>query len=111
MALVADIRRTDARAQAPVAPLAWAAPEAKLWVATRGGEYAGMVEYLGGHYECSGATGEQLRSASDLAQAKAIVEAGRPSGRITEALLSNVALATAVVAVSVAGITLTALAA
>jgi hypothetical protein len=37
---------------APEVPeIRWASPEAKLWVATRGADFAGFVEFREGHYE------------------------------------------------------------
>ncbi|GAA2224038.1 hypothetical protein N1031_00620 [Herbiconiux moechotypicola] len=94
-----------------VEPIRWSTPETKLWVGTRAGEYAGMIEYVDGHFVVVGATGRSLGSWSDLAQAMTAAESGRGGHRVSDALLSNVALASAAVAVSIAGLGLTMLAA
>lgn len=107
MALVTDIGAV--RADRGV--VQWSTPEAKLWVGMRSGEYAGMIEYAEGHFVVSGPTGGRLGSHSDLAQAMKAVETGAAKLRVTEAFLSNMALASAVVALSVAGMSLTMIAA
>ena len=120
MALVTDIRAARSHAAvsqiaAEAAPVAvevtWASPEAKLWVGSRRGEYAGMIEYTQGHFVVSGPTGRRLGSCSDLAQAMAVAEQGARHSRLSETLLSNVALASAVMALSVAGVSLSMIAA
>jgi hypothetical protein len=91
--------------------IAWNSPEPKLWVGNRSGEYAGMVEYTAGHFVATGPFGERFGSYSDVAQAMAAVD-DRASGlRMRDGLLSNVALVSAVVAISVAGMSLTMIAA
>ncbi|MCS5733683.1 hypothetical protein [Herbiconiux daphne] len=98
--------------RAPVAPaVTWASPEAKLWVASRAGEYAGMVEYSAGHFLATNATGEPLGAFSDRPRAMSAVVQGIPRHRMPVTLLSNVALASAVVALSVTGLSLAAIAA
>ena len=115
MALVTDItasRITPATAIPTEVPeIIWATPEAKLWIATREGEYAGMVEYAEGHFVASGPIGDDLGSFSDVAQAQAAVARGVALRRFGDGLLSNVAIVSAVVAVSLAGMSLTMIAA
>ena len=110
MALVTSI--ASARPEAvPREEISWNSPEAKLWVGTRGGEYAGMIEYSAGHFVATGPAGERFGGYSDVAQAKRAID-DRASGlRIRDGILSNVALVTAVVAISVAGMSLTMIAA
>ena len=110
MALVTSIA-TARPESAPRVGISWSSPEAKLWVATRGGEYAGMVEYSAGHFVATGPTGERFGGYSDVAQAKSAVDARAGGMRMRDGILSNVALVTAVVAISVAGMSLTMIAA
>jgi hypothetical protein len=107
MALVTDIRSVRMERT----PLLWSTPESKLWVAMRDGEYAGMIEYAEGHFVVAGPEGQRLGSHSDLARAMAALENGPVRSRLSEAFLSNVALASAVVAFSVAGMSLSMIAA
>ena len=121
MALLTNI--TAARAprvprfeeSAPVAsvavPLTWSTPESKLWIAARQGEYAGMIEYTEGHFMATGATGFDLGAFSDLAQAMESVDRGALPGRLPVGVLSNVAIVSAVVALSMVGMGLTVIAA
>jgi hypothetical protein len=107
MSLVAEspaVERTADR-------IVWSSPETKLWVGSRSGEYAGMIEYSAGHFVVTGRVGQPLGSCSDLNQAMSVAESGRTLHRLPEALLSNVALASAAVAVSVAGLSITMIAA
>jgi hypothetical protein len=94
-----------------VAPIAWNEPESKLWVGNRAGEYAGMVEYSAGHFVATGPAGERFGTYSSLAQAMAAVEDRASTLRLRDGILSNVALVSAVVAISVAGMSLTMIAA
>ena len=93
------------------APLSWATPESKLWIASRNGEYAGMIEYTEGHFLATGATGFDLGGFSDLGQAMAAVDRGPIAGRLPVGVLSNVAIVSAVVALSMVGMGLTVIAA
>lgn len=117
MALVTEITpgRTASHRTASVAPtavaLTWSNPESQLWIANRDGEYAGMVEYADGHFLASGSRGEDLGSFSDRTQAMDAVRLGIARRRLPDGLLSNVAIVSAVVAVSIAGMSLTMIAA
>ncbi|WP_066043929.1 hypothetical protein [Herbiconiux solani] len=91
--------------------LTWSEPETKLWVASRDGEYAGMIEYLAGHFVATGATGHDLGSYSSLDSAMASVDLGASRRRLPEGVLSNVAIVSAVVALSLAGMSLSMIAA
>lgn len=51
----------------------WASPEAKLWVATRGSDFAGFVEFSDGHYEVTDGRGVQLAACATLREAKASI--------------------------------------
>ncbi|WP_440710591.1 hypothetical protein [Herbiconiux sp. YIM B11900] len=92
-------------------PLTWSNPESQLWIAYREGEYAGMVEYGDGHFLASGSRGEDLGTFSDRTQAMNAVLQGVARRRLPDGLLSNVAIVSAVVAVSIAGMSLTMIAA
>lgn len=66
---------TDAEPSVPVAPvgLLWTTPEADLWVANRNGEYAGMVEFVEGHFIARDSTGHFLGTEVSVAGAKLLV--------------------------------------
>lgn len=96
---------------APSVPLSWATPEPKLWIASRKGEYAGMIEYTEGHFMATGSTGYDLGAYSDLTQAMTAVDLGTLRGRLPVGVLSNVAIVSAVVAFSMVGMGLTVIAA
>ncbi|HEV7949925.1 MAG TPA: hypothetical protein VGP24_09180 [Glaciihabitans sp.] len=49
----------------------WTTPEAKLWVATQGDDFAGFVEFSDGHYEVTDGRGVQLAARATLREAKA----------------------------------------
>ncbi|MFB2556191.1 hypothetical protein [Herbiconiux liangxiaofengii] len=93
------------------APLNWSTPESKLWIAARRGEYAGMIEYTEGHFMATGATGFDLGAFSNLTQAMESVDRGALPGRLPVGVLSNVAIVSAVVALSMVGMGLTVIAA
>ena len=82
-----DLRSTAASTLAPAPrtldaePVTWSMPEAKLWVAEQGGEFAGFVEFCDGHYEATDARGARLDSRGTLAQAKSLI--AEPTGRAT----------------------------
>jgi hypothetical protein len=59
--------------------ISWRSPELNLWVATSNGEYAGMVEFLDGHFVARGRTGDVIDHFSSIPAAQEAV-AGRASG-------------------------------
>lgn len=65
------------------APLRWSSPEAKLWVATREGEFAGFVEFREGHYVVSDGAGRELAPRATLREAKGALD---PEGTIGSAV-------------------------
>jgi hypothetical protein len=80
----------------------WTSPEAKLWVATRGADFAGFVEFREGHYVVTDGRGAQLDDCATLREAKAlIVRADEPAK--LPAALTYVAVVTGGVAVIVFG--------
>lgn len=112
MALVTEItpeRITSERVTS--LDLSWSNPESQLWIANRQGEYAGMVEYADGHFLASGSRGEDFGSFSARTRAMDAVREGVARRRLPDGLLSNVAIVSAVVAVSIAGMSLTMIAA
>jgi hypothetical protein len=79
-------------------------PAAGLWVATRRGEHAGLVERRDGYYHARSARGRALGSFEDLDSARAVIDGGvdEPQGapRGARALLwaiNGAAAATALV--------------
>lgn len=56
--------------------VSWSSPASGLWVATRRGEYAGMVERLDGSYHARSARGRALGSFEDLDSARAVIDRG-----------------------------------
>jgi hypothetical protein len=63
--------------------LFWASPEDSLWVASLNGEYAGMVEFIDGHFVVLDPTGQQLGSYSNLREAKeAVADRAKTPGLI-----------------------------
>jgi hypothetical protein len=56
--------------------LLWTTPAPALWVALRGGEFAGMVESRDAHFVASGSTGQVVGVFAGLPEAKRAVSAG-----------------------------------
>jgi 3',5'-cyclic AMP phosphodiesterase CpdA len=54
----------------------WMSPAAGLWVGSRQGEHAGMVERLDGSYHARSARGRALGSFQDLDSALAVIDGG-----------------------------------
>ena len=83
-------------------------PAAGLWVASRRGEHAGMVERLDGLYHARSARGRALGSYPDLDSARAAVDGGaddQPSApRGAMALLVAVNAGAALTALSIAAL-------
>jgi hypothetical protein len=50
--------------------ISWRSPELNLWVATSNGEYAGMVEFLDGHFVARGRTGDIIDHFSSIPAAQ-----------------------------------------
>jgi hypothetical protein len=88
---------------APAVPeIRWASPEAKLWVATRGADFAGYVEFREGHYEVTDGRGAQFDARATLREAQAlIVRQYEPA--VLPARLTYIAVVTGGVAVAVFG--------
>jgi hypothetical protein len=79
-------------------PITWSSPEAKLWVASRDGDFAGFVEFADNHYEATDARGGQLASCATLRQAQDLIEQStRRASTVTT--LAYVAVGTGVIAV------------
>jgi hypothetical protein len=80
-------------------PLSWFSPEAKLWVASREGDFAGFVEFTDNHYDATDARGAQLASCGTLGQAQDLIEQStRRASAVTT--LAYVAVGTGAIAVS-----------
>ena len=79
--------------------VSWLSPEAKLWVASRDGEFGGFVEFVDGHYEVTDARGHQLEPRGTLREAKELI--GGPAPRAGAPLaLVYLAVGTGATAVS-----------
>jgi len=77
-----------------VPEIRWASPEATLWVATRGADFAGFVEFREGHYAVTDGLGAQLDSCATLREAQELI--GRPNDAVgLPAALTSVAVAVA----------------
>jgi hypothetical protein len=93
------IRHNDETAGGVAGPLTWLSPEAKLWVASRDGDFAGFVEFTDGHYDVTDARGAHVASCGTLHQAQDAVELSvRRASTLTT--LAYVAVGAGAVAVS-----------
>lgn len=59
----------------------WMSPAGGLWVASRPGEHAGMVERIDGRYVATDARATVLGEFEELGEAQAAVEGRRSRGR------------------------------
>jgi hypothetical protein len=80
----------------------WTSPEAKLWVATRGADFAGFVEFREGHYVVTDGRGAQLDDCATLREAKALITRADEPAKLPAAL-TYIAVVTGGVAVTVFG--------
>ena len=69
---ILDTRPNDS---AVVAELSWSSPDTDLWVASRSGDYAGMVEFRDGHFVVQNHLGETIATCSSIPSAQAALEA------------------------------------
>jgi hypothetical protein len=96
-------KHTAVSTAAPAVPeIRWASPEAKLWVATRGADFAGIVEFREGHYEVSDGLGAQLGARATLRDAKALIARANEVVK-SPAALTYIAVVTGGVVVTVFG--------
>jgi hypothetical protein len=51
--------------------IVWSTPDSNLWVATADGEYAGLVEFVDGHFSVRGSTGSVVAECSSIPAAQA----------------------------------------
>lgn len=65
------------------APISWTGPESDLWVASRSGEYAGMIEFRDGHFVALDSTGNELGVFSSIPAARVAVDAGTDAPLVT----------------------------
>lgn len=70
------IQLTEPPALERESPVRWMSPASGLWVATRRGEHAGMVERSDGRYHARSARGRALGDFEDLDAARAAVDRG-----------------------------------
>jgi len=84
----------------------WTSPESTLWVATRGADFAGFVEFREGHYAVTNGIGAQLKHGATLGAAQALI--GKPNSAASHpAALTGVSAAAAGLLVTVPGAGLT----
>lgn len=93
------IRPAEEKSVNAPGPLMWLSPEAKLWVASRDGDFAGFVEFTDGHYSVTDARGATIASCGTLSQAQDVVELSMRRAS-TLRTLAYVAVGTGAVAVS-----------
>jgi len=62
----------------------WTSPDAGLWVASTGGDYAGMIEFTEGHFVVSDATGRVIATTPSIPAAKLALSSG-PAPRVERA--------------------------
>jgi len=68
-----DTRSPDA--DTAVAPeLSWSSPDTNLWVANHDGDYAGMVEFVDGHFAVQNAQGEHVATCTSIPEAMTALE-------------------------------------
>jgi len=81
---------------AVVAELSWSSPDTDLWVASRSGDYAGMVEFRDGHFVVQNHLGETVATCSSIptAQAALAATAETASAPVVTRLLSTLASST-----------------
>ncbi|MGK9148100.1 hypothetical protein KXS11_10795 [Plantibacter flavus] len=84
--------------------IVWAELDASLWVASTGGEYAGMVEFRDGRFLAASETGQPLGEHVSLLRAKAAVESGPKAMALPVLYVAGVA-ATALISASAVAIT------
>ena len=97
---------TDSASPEIVPEVRWVSPAAGLWVATRRGDYAGMVERSDGSYHARSARGRALGSFPDLDSALSVVDGGdevhRSAPRGATPLLIAINCGAAVIAIGLA---------
>ncbi|WP_378145006.1 hypothetical protein ACFJGV_16125 [Cnuibacter sp. UC19_7] len=77
----------------------WLSPEPKLWVGSRGGEFAGMVEFSNGHFLATDRIGASLGAHPTLDLAKQRVAA---PPHVVRSVLAQAAVVAGVIASAVA---------
>lgn len=68
-----DVTTAGADVATDPARIVWAQPESKLWVATNGGDYVGMVEFGAGHFTSFDQVGGVIGTSSSLPIAREMV--------------------------------------
>lgn len=75
-----ELPRADVLPPTARSEVRWMSPAVGLWVATRGGEHAGLVERRDGTYHARSARGRALGSFADLDSALAAIDGGIGGG-------------------------------
>ncbi len=75
-----ELPRADVLPPTARSEVRWMSPAVGLWVATRGGEHAGLVERRDGSYHARSARGRALGSFADLDSALAAIDGGIGGG-------------------------------
>jgi hypothetical protein len=61
----------DSRTRGTATDIVWSTPESNLWVASANGDYAGLVEFIDGHFSVRGSTGAVIAECSSIPAAQA----------------------------------------
>jgi hypothetical protein len=61
----------DSRTRGTATDIVWSSPEGNLWVASANGDYAGLVEFIDGHFSVRGSTGSVIAECSSIPAAQA----------------------------------------
>jgi hypothetical protein len=61
----------DSRTTKGTTDIEWSTPDSNLWVASANGDYAGLVEFVDGHFSVRGSTGSVVAECSSIPAAQA----------------------------------------
>jgi len=86
--------RTDRNTRAT--EIEWTSPATNLWVATENGDYAGMVEFVAGHFSVRSSTGTAIAECTSIPAAQAALAQHLASPHSVARAAFNLAAARAV---------------
>jgi len=67
------ISESQTRKNGRAAEIVWSSPASNLWVASSNGDYAGMVEFVDGHFSARSSTGALISVSTSIPAAQAAV--------------------------------------
>jgi hypothetical protein len=83
----------DSRTTQGTTDIVWSTPDSNLWVATANGDYAGLVEFVEGHFSVRSSTDSVVAVCSSIPTAQAaLVRHVETPPSIAAAVLNNAAL-------------------